>query len=239
MKLSASIFARLSALKLPAHAYQEVLAIIGDVMSEDEARREKHRLWKRGYRSADSPLLVHGQSNGKCVDSPTDKKEIPPTPPKEKTIPQEAKASFGSHPGRARVGYSAEFEKQFWQPYPRTPVMSKAEAWKAWQKLSEEDQAKAIKAVPLYVSWLRSKPDHPAVHACRFLTQRRFDGFEPTALERATVAGFYAPATSPQLQAWDDYGQRTKGKTYPRDKAGGWRFPTEWPPEHERMQAAE
>lgn len=48
--------------------------------------------------------------------------------------------------------------------------------------------------------------------------------------ERADLGGFYAPADSPQLEAWDQFGLRTKGKRYPRDRSGGWRFPDEWPP---------
>jgi hypothetical protein len=40
------------------------------------------------------------------------------------------------------------------------------------------------------------------------------------------AVGFYAAFGSEQLAAWD----KTKPGGYPRDKAGGWRFPTEWPP---------
>lgn len=50
--------------------------------------------------------------------------------------------------------------------------------------------------------------------------------------EKPAPVGFYAPISSPQLEAWDDHRKRTEGKTYPRDKAGGWTFPTEWPPDH-------
>jgi hypothetical protein len=45
--------------------------------------------------------------------------------------------------------------------------------------------------------------------------------------------GFYAPFGSEQLDAWD----RSKPGGYPRDRDGGWRFPSEWPPEHERNAA--
>jgi Helix-turn-helix domain len=34
------------------------------------------------------------------------------------------------------------------------------------------------------------------------------------------------------LAAWDEYGRRTPGKTYPRNRRGGWRFPSLWPPGH-------
>lgn len=36
-----------------------------------------------------------------------------------------------------------------------------------------------------------------------------------------------------QLEAWDEYGRKVHGKGYPRDKRGGWRFPSKWPPGYE------
>jgi hypothetical protein len=82
-------------------------------------------------------------------------------------------------PNRVRTAYDERFEEQFWKPYPRTPVMSKKLAQSEWLKLSDEDREDACLAVPRYAAWLRTKPDHPAVHACRFLSQRRFEGFKP------------------------------------------------------------
>ena len=35
------------------------------------------------------------------------------------------------------------------------------------------------------------------------------------------------------LAAWDAYGRETTGKPYPRDRRGGWHFPTKWPPGHD------
>jgi hypothetical protein len=34
------------------------------------------------------------------------------------------------------------------------------------------------------------------------------------------------------LAAWDAYGRATTGRPYPRNRRGGWRFPTMWPPVH-------
>src|ERR1700761_5902788 len=34
------------------------------------------------------------------------------------------------------------------------------------------------------------------------------------------------------LAAWDAYGLATNGKAYPRNRRGGWRFPSQWPPMH-------
>lgn len=33
-----------------------------------------------------------------------------------------------------------------------------------------------------------------------------------------------------ELAAWDRYGQEKRGKSFPRNARGGWRFPSRWPP---------
>lgn len=45
-----------------------------------------------------------------------------------------------------------------------------------------------------------------------------------------TASGFYAKFGSEEQDAWDRYGQASKGKAFPRDRSGGWRFPSQWPP---------
>ncbi|HLH92561.1 MAG TPA: hypothetical protein VKX28_29380 [Xanthobacteraceae bacterium] len=100
--------------------------------------------------------------------------------------------------------YSAVFEDKFWKPYPRTPVMSKAEAWKAWREAGEAERQKIIAAVPRYAAWLRDRPGHLAVHACRFISQRRHEGFAETA-EAAPVSLVLIAPQTPEWQAWWDY----------------------------------
>lgn len=78
--------------------------------------------------------------------------------------------------GQPRGKYSSEFER-FWKDYPRTPTMSKPEAWKQWLKLSSENRVAAQQAIGPYRQYLQSQPTLNAVHACRFLSQERFLGF--------------------------------------------------------------
>jgi hypothetical protein len=78
---------------------------------------------------------------------------------------------------RLRTPYPEDFENEFWKVYPTSPNMSKAEALTAWKGLSEEERKLASAAVPAFKNWLREQKDHPVVHACRFLKQRRFEGF--------------------------------------------------------------
>lgn len=77
---------------------------------------------------------------------------------------------------RTKRDYSEEFEA-FWIAYPRSPTMSKKEAWREWMKLDPNSREAACKAIPPYQKYLRSKPTLETVHACRFLSQRRFEGF--------------------------------------------------------------
>jgi uncharacterized protein YdaU (DUF1376 family) len=78
--------------------------------------------------------------------------------------------------------YSEAFES-FWTSYPRTPTMSKSEAFREWQKLDELERVSCAGAVTAYAVYLKTKPDLETVHACRFISQRRFEGFksEPAA----------------------------------------------------------
>ncbi|PNG24277.1 hypothetical protein CR492_19495, partial [Methylocella silvestris] len=48
----------------------------------------------------------------------------------------------------------------------------------------------------------------------------------PAALPKT----FHVKRDSPQGEAWWSFVKSKTGKTPPLDKAGGWRFPSEWPP---------
>jgi hypothetical protein len=128
---------------------------------------------------------------------------------------------------KVRDARSPDFEK-FWIAYPRTPVMSKKQAWAEWQKLPPDDQSAALAAVAPFKEWLAKQKDHPVVHACRFLSQRRFEGFKPSlGVVSSTV---FVPGDSEAFAAWE----RHAGRKFPRDRNGGWRFESEYPPGHER-----
>lgn len=54
----------------------------------------------------------------------------------------------------------------------------------------------------------------------------------PSTPSLVEQTGFYASFSSKELEAWEAY-ERISGKKHPRDRAGGWRFPTQWPPNQE------
>ena len=134
---------------------------------------------------------------------------------------------------RTRKSYPEDFEA-FWKAFPTDPLMSKAEAAKAWEKLSDDDRQSALRSVPAFRAYCGSHSDYRAVHACRYLSQRRFDGFAKTA-EVISTAFVVVQQHSPEGQAWEQYNRQTKGKGVPWTN-GIWRFPTQFPPE---MRAAE
>jgi hypothetical protein len=193
---------------------------------------------KRQFEGDYDPTAADRQARKRARDKEATKESNAPVtrdsrPPETDTETNTEKKE--DRPKRVRTVCSPEFE-EFWKAYPRTPNMAKAEAWKAWGRLSSDDQIAATAAVPKYRAWL--KPDHPIVHACRFLSQRRFDGFnEPDPAENVIpfdTNKFYAKFGSPELDAWDAYSRKTKGTNMIRDKRGGWLCDARWPPDHEQ-----
>ncbi|RWO04398.1 MAG: hypothetical protein EOS07_29760 [Mesorhizobium sp.] len=77
---------------------------------------------------------------------------------------------------KKKVSYSEAFE-EFWKAYPKTPNMSKAEAFAEWKKLDNDECALCLSAIPAYMAFLKTKPDLETIHACRFISKRRFEGF--------------------------------------------------------------
>jgi hypothetical protein len=102
---------------------------------------------------------------------------------------------------------------------------------KEWVKLSDEDHSKATKTIPAFKIWVSQQgKDYRTLHARTFLSQRRFDGFAEVAkvIEVAATTVYVKYGTDPG-DAWDQF-YRSQGKIPPRDFNGGWRHPSEYPP---------
>ena len=139
--------------------------------------------------------------------------------------------------GKPRLAYDSGFDV-FWAAYPTTRNMSKKEAWDVWRRLPTEDRQLAIDAVPKYMDWLKGKGEKApeTIHACRFLSKRRFEGHAQAPVNFSPTQ-FYAAFGSPELEAWDAYARMTRGRDNPKDKRGGWSFPTRWPPKLDQAEA--
>jgi hypothetical protein len=103
------------------------------------------------------------------------------TPPETETETEKKEHCADAKAPRTKQEYSDEFETKFWLPYPRSPTMAKKEAWREWMKLGPEQRSAACQAIEPYKRYLRTKPTLETVHACRFLSQRRFEGFTDAA----------------------------------------------------------
>lgn len=65
----------------------------------------------------------------------------------------------------------------------------------------------------------------------KWLKDERFRD-RPAPAVVVAAPGFYVVDPSPQMDCWQEYERKT-GRSYPRDRNGGWQFPSEWPPTHE------
>jgi len=84
--------------------------------------------------------------------------------------------------------YPVGFE-EFWLAYPTDPLMSKIKAYAQWRRLSPADRASALAALPTFRDFCKKQIGYRTVHAQRYLSERRFDGFEAQApRDEAAVA---------------------------------------------------
>lgn len=78
------------------------------------------------------------------------------------------------------IGYTKDFEA-FWSAYPTDPGMSKLKAFKAWDGLEPEERVRATATIPAFRKWVSKQgPEYRTLHAVRFITQKRFEGFSVT-----------------------------------------------------------
>lgn len=107
-----------------------------------------------------------------------------------------------------KTNYPASFE-DFWHNYPTDPLMSKKKAYEQWRRLAAVDRVAALAACGPFREFCHLHPTYRPVHAMRFLSERRFDGFtgtpvpDPDAVaqakdraDRLLRRGKYAPEMS-------------------------------------------
>jgi len=95
-------------------------------------------------------------------------------PTEEKT--SEETSDVCPKPAKRRHSYPSRFE-EFWSGYPTDALMSKKKAADAFGRLTDEDQDIAIRSLPAFNAYCSQHNDYRPVHAVKFITDRRFDGF--------------------------------------------------------------
>jgi hypothetical protein len=132
---------------------------------------------------------------------------------------------------KPKKSYEESFEK-FWTQYPKDAGMSKQETGKAWDKLSGADQGLAVSAIPAFKTWITKQgKDYRTVHACRYLSQRRFEGFESIVSQAPSVNQVFVLEGSDAFKAWEAFKGKKLNAIESRNQGNkrGWYFPTEYP----------
>jgi len=75
--------------------------------------------------------------------------------------------------------YPDDFES-FWKSYPTDPLMSKAKAFDQWRRMAAADKAAAQGAIPAFREFIARQVNYRVVHAQRYLSERRYEGFAAT-----------------------------------------------------------
>ena len=105
-----------------------------------------------------------------------------------------------------KKNYPADFET-FWRDYPTDPLMSKLKAFEKWRRLPAADRAAACAALPGFRAHCGRDPTYRPVHAERFLSQRRFDGFNEKASTQSE-AGRAPPEDAGLRAEWGGNAER-------------------------------
>lgn len=185
----------------------------------------KSRTARQNGRFGGNPTLWQQREN-RASDNPPLKPPDKPHKPEAREFSNE-NSSIRTKP-TSRFAYPEDFDLQFWKQYPTDELMSKKEAFKVWKRMTPDEQASAIAAVPAFRAYCSSHPDYRPVHAVRFLSQDRSSGFAEVA-ER-TAGSIFVKRGTAQWKAWDAHYRKTTGKSPPTDSHDGWRFPSEYPP---------
>jgi hypothetical protein len=165
--------------------------------------------------------------------------EIPPQMKDEggKREEVDKKESRAVAPRRAAVEEAFE---EFWKVYPkRKGANPKAPARKLFDAAVKSGaDPKAIIAGAKRCA----EQDHDKINtefipqAVKWLRDRRWEDYGGEVINFSPTIGFYAAFDSQQMVAWEQF-ERQNGKSHPRDRNGGWTFPSEWPPGFEPAEA--
>lgn len=126
---------------------------------------------------------------------------------------------------RRSIAYTDDFEA-FWKAYPTDQNMSKLEAWQQWQKIDATERELAMKAVEPFKAWIKTQKDYRPIHACRFLSKKRFEGHaaQPDLKVVSSNPGKHILKDSPEWLEYAEAYRAEHGKYPPVDKRGGWFF---------------
>lgn len=99
----------------------------------------------------------------------------------EKVLP-EAPEPKRKKPRRKHAAEYSEAFEIFWGAYPDRTNNSKVRAFAEWETLEEPEQNAALASLPAFSSYCHKNPEYRTVHAERYLSQRRWESFQPQVI---------------------------------------------------------
>jgi hypothetical protein len=164
----------------------------------------------------------------------------------------EGKGKEGEREGKGKVSRSvadatrpveeSKFE-EFWSAYPRrdgpNPRKPAEQKFNALAKTGVDPDVMIAGAKQLAVEESRRGKigTQFVAQAVTWLNQQRWSDHAASAF--TADDGMVEVLDQLQLEAWDAYGLQHNGRGYPRNKKGGWRFPSKWPPGYEANMVAD
>jgi hypothetical protein len=143
-----------------------------------------------------------------------------------------------------------DFEGAFWPAYPHK--VGKGAAERAFERVRKSGKVSLAELLSGLQRYIADKPaDRDWCNPATWLNQRRWEdspagagppvalGHSPVHGETATGGRFYAKRETPQFDAWNEHLRRTTGRGPPTDKAGGWWFESEYPPQAPKLSVVQ
>ena len=146
-----------------------------ETLAKHQHKQRENATGARKNKSLEKPWLSHIE--------PEPDKEIEPKGSLSETDVSDAP----QRPTSKRKGNYPETFESVWRDYPTDKLMSKADAFKAWSRLDEQDRAALAASIPAFKAYCTANPTYRPVHMVRYITSRRFDGFQPAACANPTA----------------------------------------------------
>lgn len=138
----------------------------------NSARAKWRKENNKRHASADAKVDDSDMPNTCQVDAPIST----PTIEEDKSSSYLSETSSDQKPKKPKREKYPEAFEAFWNAYPRSANMSKKEAYDEWKKLDEDDQHACHAGIAGYRVFLKEHPNLETIHACRFISKRRFEG---------------------------------------------------------------
>lgn len=221
--ISANILTRLAVLSLSKKAFQEVLAIIAEIIrgSEkqalvDEERRNVQKERVKRYRDRHRNVTVTDTVTLQdTLQKP--KKEISPTPPKERiltylsssatSLEKQERSEFVS---LAKCGWPKDFREQFWAKYPRK--IGKKAAFRKLETIAKSQEIEFETLLSAVARIAGSVTDPKFIpHPLTWLNQGRYLDPMETSETPASVNPGWRPGLPTDAELRAKYGEKTNG----------------------------